>query len=136
MGSNIYKKWCNNFYNMASVEYTLYLARPHILHQAYWILEIVHVNSFHVILFVPCCIYLGYHRVVVRFLKFYTFLYLHCKVYSFYWFVGFFIFKWFFPFGYPFNYLSHICQAIFWISPWICYTNLVCGVLSLYPGPS
>ena len=28
-GSNIYKKWCNNFYNAMEVECTLYHARPH-----------------------------------------------------------------------------------------------------------
>ena len=29
MGANIYKKWCNNFYNAVAVECLLYLARPH-----------------------------------------------------------------------------------------------------------
>ena len=28
LGSNIYKKLCNTFYNAVAVEYTLYLARP------------------------------------------------------------------------------------------------------------
>ena len=29
LGSKIYKKWCNNFYNAVAVECTLYHARPH-----------------------------------------------------------------------------------------------------------
>ena len=28
LGSNIYKKWCNIFYNAVVVEFTMYLARP------------------------------------------------------------------------------------------------------------
>ena len=29
LGSNIYKKWCNNVVNTLAAKYTLYLVRPH-----------------------------------------------------------------------------------------------------------